>query len=113
MNDLELTKLAAEKVMGSTRLPLLGFGYEWQPLTDWRAAGEIMDAISQRYSFQLDSVGFAPKNIWRCLIGWGDDPISVTYEATTGPRAITLAALLAVGEIEKSRSGLIRVGGGA
>ena len=112
--DEHLTRLAAEKIMGWTVKNCRSGEYyedsssdriypwvrDWKPLTDWRAAGEIVEKISKKFNFQIDSVGHYP-DIWRCMIGWSDDPVSVTYESPCAPRSITICALLAVGAIEE------------
>jgi hypothetical protein len=111
MTDQEITRFVAEHCMGWRRLDHPGpppffrwinavnqhAGWEsWDPLTQWAAAGEIVERISEKYCVSWDSVGHSPLR-WRCMVGWGDDPVSVMAEAETGPRAITLAAAKAFG----------------
>lgn len=57
---------------------------------------QVVEEMRSTLCFQIDTVGSAP-NIWRCMIGWGDDPVSEMAEAATFGRAVCLAALKAHG----------------
>jgi len=114
MTDAELTRLAATTVMGwqvvlnEDDFPGGGMDFyeihrggkfcnldKWQPLHDWRAAGEIVDKM------RADG--------WLWDIEIGEEVFAVAYRREEGtrpyvrlielPRAITIAALKAVGAI--------------
>ena len=128
LSDSELTRLAAEKVMGwkiqriyandpsvsfhdcvlrkwtpddSWRLSRADTSAEeyWSPLTDWRAAGEIVD--------EMRDSGWAlilvQRNNTYCavfvLVGLNVDYQVENDGYESAPRAITIAALFAVGAV--------------
>lgn len=64
--------------------------------TDIAAAWQVVDKLRKIYCFQLDSVGFKGAE-WRCMIGWGDDPINAIGEHCEPQMAICLATLEAAG----------------
>lgn len=111
MTDTELTRLAAEKVMGWTVHPTLkgrrGLGCwnntsdghagcigEWQPLTDWRAAGEIVEKMrADGWYLQTDT---GPKSRARATFHLGNAVHTARDAGGNILRAIRNAALLAV-----------------
>jgi hypothetical protein len=124
MTDEQLTRLAAEKVMGwvehviyepqEERRWLKPDGQHaawgsWTPLTDWRAAGEIAEKMqsdgwsgnthaSTLYNnVPFNTAGFERKGKMLSVTA------SCNWEQKARiPRAITLAALLAVGAITET-----------
>ena len=121
LTDQELTRLAAEKVMGwpivaATDLadydgPFPAFcdgaaltgclrGHEWEPLTDWRAAGELVEKM------RADGYGFVVEST--------DDGIRSSFHdrryeknghmySESGPRSIVISALKTVGAITREQ----------
>lgn len=104
----KIDALVAERVMGWTHahqhLQPISFwsggpiySVPWCPSHNMIHAMEVWQHFRAKdIGVQLDSSGFdgAP---WRCMIGWGDDPVSAEATAPTAPLAICHAALLAVG----------------
>ncbi len=97
MTDGRLTQLAATSIMG--REGDYGDGVnlandkDWSPLTDWRAAGEIVEKM------RADG--------WEWTVISGDACFArhdgfANYDDPCFPRAATIAALLAVGAIQES-----------
>jgi hypothetical protein len=75
-------------------IPVNGGGMEWMPRrysTSLAEAWLVVQRFAGKYCFAIDSVGHAPK-IWRCTIGWSDDPFAVMGQAETPALAICLAA---------------------
>lgn len=110
MTDQELDDATARRVMGwkwcekllcwhpddpSATLAQSRSRREWRPSTDISAAWSVVEKMGETLSVQIDNVGWGIKP-YRALIGWGDDPVCVTAEAETAPRAIVIAALRAL-----------------
>lgn len=69
-----------------------GDGRSWNPFESIADAWMLVEKLRRKYCFQLDSVGHRP-NIWRCMIGWGDDIVQVQEEGKTACGAICATAL--------------------
>jgi hypothetical protein len=102
MTDLqpgrELDALVAEKVMGIPTEWLGTYvGDEEIPLpaysTDWRAAGLVLEKLGIDIELKREVDYFSE---WSCWLGDEDEGREVGY-GKTGPHAISLAALEAVG----------------
>ena len=125
LTDQELTRLAATAVMGwpivaATDLadydgPFPAYcdgaaltgclrGHEWEPLTDWRAAGELVEKM-RADGWELDlycTVG-AGSNARFISSQWPKRKARPVSMETSGPRAITVAALLAVAAVSEEQ----------
>lgn len=125
LTDEELTRLAAEKVMGWPNVddslfgdydgPFPAYcggdlltsplrGHAWHPLTDWRPAGEIVDKMrADGWDYRISSSweGRTGVEFFDLTKPYSDDD-HMTY-VDSGPRAITIAALLAVGAITEDQ----------
>ena len=108
MSDLELTRLAIEKVMNwkikgkfflrSSTHPLESL-LDWNPLSNWGDVGEIVEKMrSDKYAFSI--VGDRDGD----LAAFGKPVINHSHESKSIPRAITIAALLAVGAITEKQA---------
>lgn len=116
LTDEELTRRAVEKVMGweieasacdpnslcYLKLPDSDPRWKlhiskWQPLTDWRAAGEIVDKM--RADGWTSSITIDVD----CVAAFGKTHYILWKRILEAPRAITIAALLAVGAITEGQ----------
>jgi len=119
LTDAELTERAATKVMGWGLVKRISGGLmfdrhdrchldieEWQPLTDIRAAWEIVEKMRERGMWLKLTSPFNADDVWNAgftdfgFTGWNGRP-DYREQADAAPRAITIAALLAVGAVTK------------
>lgn len=132
MTDTEITRLAATAVMGWPAFGLQDTGYSeaprpklienvshiwiahypdracaiWHPLADWRAAGEIVEKM--RADGWFPGVEAGPKLIdgkWARVVRvrWGKNKQFGAFTSPDFPRAITIAAALAVGAVTEAQ----------
>jgi hypothetical protein len=130
MTDSELTRMAAEKVMGWQAFPLDRDGYseapkpkliqqitgfhpeewavfredgrydKWDPLTDWRAAGEIAEKMrADGWELKLHITVGSGTNARFLFSHYPKKKGRASTAETSVFRAITIAALLAIGAI--------------
>ena len=111
MSDTELTRLAAERVMGwsfddtlSKKWIDRGFPIkddDWCPLTDWSAAGEIVEKMRADGWYLQTDIG--PTSRARATFHLGNAVRTGRDKDGDMLRAITLAALFAVGALSAER----------
>ena len=116
LSDSDLTRLAATAVMGWIVENSRGGQYyndpssdinhpwvrDWSPLTDWRAAGEIVDEMRADGWHCLTMAVSGGENLCD-YYRRADDKRKTNDPRETMPRAITIAALLALGAVTQDQ----------
>jgi len=116
LTDEQLTQLAAEKVRGwfwdeemecwcaqESGEECLAEGPNWSPLTDWRAAGEIVDKMRADGWNGCSLASAAGQNMYDFFHGPNDGKLGANAPQDSMPRSITIAALLAVRAITEDQ----------
>lgn len=116
LTDEDVTRLAAEKVMGwkakannTVEPQWIGIDgtHQWQsgwsPLTEWRNAGQIVDKMLADGWNGCSLASASGQNMYDFFHGPNDGKSGANAPQDSMPRSITIAALLAVGAITEDQ----------